>query len=263
MTLVKYVSKWFGPAMIMILSLGGNVVMADPLSDTRNILKEWVETEKAISQEQSSWAEEEQLLNDVLSSLGQEERILRETIDNAKQDTSRVDQERLELIAKREEYQGNSAIIQERLSLFERQAIQLVNRLPTILRDEMGPLINRLNLINSGQYSLSERAQNLINILSTIQDFDNSITVTREVREIPSGERIEVKLLFIGLSNAYYADEAGRTAGVGSPSNNADGTGWVWQEQAGLSGDILNAIDIYENRESPALVQLPLTLDQE
>lgn len=240
----------------------GTVSYADQYSDTRNIIKQWVDTEKEISREQASWAEERALLNDVLSSLNQEERILRETIENAKTDTSRVDVERLELISKRDQYQQNSRSFQENLSLYERQVGQIIPRLPTILKDEIGPLINKLYIIEAGGYSFTERAQNLINIISAIGTFDNSITVASEIRTLTTDEEIEVTVLFLGLSKAFYVDSSKRTAGFGHPIEAASDDGWRWQEQNDLADEILKAINIYENKQSPALVHLPLEIQQ-
>lgn len=238
-----------------------SVGFADQIDDTRNTLKEWVSVEKTISQEQKAWTEDKALLNDLLSSLSQEQRILRETIERAEQDTSRADQERLELISRREAYEQSSAAILERLSLYERQAIQLIPRLPNILKDEMGLMINKLYLTEGSNYSLSERAQNLISILTAVQDFDSSITVASEIRSLNSGEDVEVKVLFLGLSRAFYSDSAKRTAGIGRPAPGGSDDGWAWSEQNDLAGDIMKAIDIYENRDVPALVNLPLNID--
>lgn len=247
--------------LLFLISLGGfSFTYADQLNDTRNILKEWVAAEKTISQEQSEWDEEQALLGDILSSLNQEERILREIIDNAQADTSRADQERLELISQRDDYQKSSSLFQDRLSLYERQAIQLIPKLPIILQDEMGLLINKLNTVEVANYSLGERAQTLINILSAVQEFDSSITVAREIRTLASGEQVEVKVLFLGLSRGFYADSEGTTAGIGRQSDGVSEDGWNWVEQPDLASDILRAINIYENRESPALISLPLQI---
>ena len=256
-TLYKFlISIIFGSLSLAVITSAN----ADHLNDTRNILKEWVSIEKTTSQEQSEWGEEKALLGDILSSLNQEERILKETIKNAQADTSRTDQERLELISLRDEYQKSSGLFLDRLALYERQAIQLVPRLPIILQDEMGLLINKLNSATANNYSLSERAQTLISILSAVQKFDNSFTVANEIRTLSSGKEIEVKVLFLGLSRAFYVDSEGVVAGIGRQNNSRSDGGWNWVEQPELAGEVLKAINIYENRESPALISLPLQI---
>ena len=138
--------------------------------------------------------------------------------------------------------------------------MQLVPKLPVILQDEMGPLINKLYSAEVANYSRSERAQTLINILSAVQEFDSSITVAREIRTLTSGEQVEVKVLFLGLSRGFYVDSEGTTAGIGRQSGGVSEGGWNWVEQPNLASGILKAINIYENRESPALVSLPLQI---
>lgn len=247
--------------VIFTVSGAGAIVYADQIDDVRNSLKEWVSVEKTISLEQETWREEKQLLNDISASLDQEERILRETITNAEQDVSRVDEERLELISRRDSYERSSGLFQQRLVLYERQAEQLIPRLPKILQDEVAQLINRLSLAERGNYSLSERAQTLVNLLTAIQQFDGSITVANEIRTLSNGEELEVKVLFLGLSKAFYADSGKRTAGIGRPIDGGTDGGWQWIEQNDLADDIINAVEIYENNQSPSLVGLPLEIE--
>lgn len=263
-----YHLRFFKKYKLLILTatavfLATSFSFADQLTDVRNIIKEWVDTEKTISAEQQAWQENKSLLNDILTSLNTEEKILRETINNAKQDTTRADEERLELVSKRDEYRRNSDLLKENIGLYERQAILLVQQVPIILQDEMGPLINKLNKAGSSNYSLSERAQTLISILTAIQQFDNNITVANEIRRLNSGKDGEVKTLYIGLSRAFYVDNAKTTAGYGYPKENAPDGSWEWIEQTNLAGDILNAVNIYENRETPALISLPLQIKEQ
>lgn len=257
----RSISRSFKVLIVGFFAVSGVAVSgADQIDDIRNRLKEWVSVEKTISQEQETWREEKLLLSDVLASLNQEERILRETISNAEQDVSRADEERLELVSRRDAYERSSTLFQEKLILYERQAQQLISRLPIILQDEMSLLINRLILSEQSNYSLSERAQTLISLLTAIQQFDSSITVANEIRTLSSGEEVEVKVLFLGLSQAFYADIAKRTAGVGSPIDGGSDTGWQWVEQNNLADDVINAVEIYENNQSPSLVALPLEI---
>lgn len=246
--------------LLFISLLGPLGAHAAPVDDVRNILKEWVETEKTISQEQESWRQEKDLLENVLSSLNQEERVLNNTIATAQQATSRADDERLELISRREFYQRNSSRFADQLGLFERQAVQLIPQLPIILRDEMGLMINRLYQVDDASYSLGQRAQNLINILSAIQKFDSSITVSNEIRTLNTGDKIEVRVLYLGLSRAFYAAKDERMSGIGRPLEGGSEDGWQWIEQIDLADDINDAIDIYENVDTPGLIQLPLSL---
>lgn len=245
---------------LFITLVGLFEIQAAPVDDVRDTLKEWVKIEKTISQEQEDWKQEKNLLENVLSSLNQEERVLNNTIATAQQATNRADEERLELISRRDLYQRNSSRVTEQIQIFERQAIQLIPQLPLILRDELGIMVNRLYQAESGSYSISQRAQNLISILSAIQKFDSSISVSNEIRSLGNGDRIEVKVLYLGLSRAFYADENEKISGIGRPIEGGNEAGWQWIEHPDLSEDINNAINIYENNGSLRLIQLPLSL---
>lgn len=248
-------------AVLSILSCFWNAeVKADQIDDVRNILKEWVSVEKTISQELETWKQERKLLEGVITSLDQEERVLRNTIEVAEKASNRADNERIELFARRNTYQQNAERFGNQLVLYERQVVRLIPRLPIVLRDEIGLMTNKLYLAETGNYSLSERAQTLISLLSSIQEFDSSITVTNEIRTIGSDEEIEVKVLYIGLARAFYADQANRVAGMGRPVHGGSEAGWQWIEQVDLAKDINRAIDIYENSDAPSLIRLPFSV---
>lgn len=246
--------------LILISCIGLFESHADQVDDIRNTLKEWVSVEKTISEEQENWRQEKQLLESVLLSLNQEERVLNNSITEAEQLSTRADNERLELISRRDIFQSNTDQFREQLVLFERQAIQLIPRLPNILREELGLMINRLYLSETSSNSLSERAQNLITILTEIQKFDSSITVSNELRSLNTEEKIEVKVLYLGLSTAFYVDKNNRIAGIGHSAAGGSEEGWHWNEQNDLADEIKNAIHIFENNDAPALIQLPLNI---
>jgi len=229
---------------------------AELLDQTRSTIREWVETEQAISREKSQWREERASLTTLLSILRAEEQTLNEEIALAQDITSRADEERLVLVEQLASYQEVSELLETQIADYERQLTIVESYLPQVLRSELEPRLNRLKQELS-TYSLSERTQNVLNILAEIESFDSRIILASELITVDQGQSIEVRVLYLGLSKAFFVNESSTIAGYGSPSEN----GWQWQRDESLSGSIVRAIDVYETRLTPQLVSLPLGVD--
>jgi hypothetical protein len=65
-----------------------------------------------------------------------------------------------------------------------------------------------------------------------------------------------VQVLYLGLGQAYYADQGGTFAGAGV----AGTEGWDWTVNAELGPTIRKVIDIYENERSAEFVPVPVNI---
>jgi hypothetical protein len=79
--------------------------------------------------------------------------------------------------------------------------------------------------------------------------------VNYEVRTLADGKPSEVKVVYVGLAQAYYVSARGE-AGIGRPS--ADG--WKWEPSKAVADDVLVTLEILEGKHSPAFVPLPVKL---
>ncbi|MEZ5489519.1 MAG: DUF3450 family protein [Gammaproteobacteria bacterium] len=229
---------------------------AELLDETRTTIREWVETEQAISHEKSQWREERASLTTLLSILRAEEETLNEEIALAQDIASRADEERLVLVEQLSSYQEVSALLEVLISDYERQLKIIESYLPQVLRSELQPRLNRLQQERTS-HSLSERTQNVLNILAEIESFDSRITLASELISVEQDQSIEARILYLGLSKAFFVNESATISGYGSPFD----TGWQWRTDETLSGSIVRAIDVYETRLTPQLVTLPLKVD--
>ncbi|MBL4801621.1 MAG: DUF3450 family protein [Emcibacter sp.] len=240
--------------IFLVLILPISIAEARSPQDVRVVLQEWVETERLISKEDQIWQQNKAALGDVLTALGKEEQILKERINTTQHLTVTADKERSGLLKERGEYQEFSRLLAGKIGNYERQVIKLLVSLPPLLQQELAPFT--LKLRNNSDLSLSVRARTVVNIISQIEKFDNAITLSRDVRRLDAGKEVEVDVLYIGLAQAFYVDKNAEHAGWGDVTEE----GWDWQENNDLAGDIKDAIDIYESRKSPELVELPLKI---
>lgn len=252
---------------LQILLLGSILLsftpaQANTLDHLRDLVQKWVETERLISEEEQAWQENKAEMGDLLTALGKEEKILKEKIKATKNLTLSVDKERVDLLKERSEYRDVSQLLKTEIKNYERQIITLYRGLPDPLQQELSPQYQKLNAGQASENtspseSLSVRLRAVISMMTQIQKFDNSVTLVKDIRQTKQGTEVEVDILYLGLTQAYYVDKKMQQAGIGVPT----AEGWRWTEQLSLAQGIKEATDIYEGRNSPDLIQLPLTLN--
>lgn len=233
------------------------VYAQDLLGETRSVIQEWVKIEQLISLEKKQWREENASITDILTILSVEQRELSEQIALAQEVASRADEERSLLVEKLTSYQDTSELLATRISDYERQLSLIEPYLPQTLSEELAPRFARINSSFQGStLSLSERAQIVLSIMSEIESFDSTLTLTTEI--INNSQPVEVRVLYFGLSRAFYVTDNGLAGGYGIPAE----TGWRWQAANDLSATVSRAIDIYETRVSLQLISLPMQVER-
>ncbi len=108
-------------------------------------------------------------------------------------------------------------------------------------------------LVLRGEEREEEAACNVLGILNEVNKANGEITVTFEVRELAGGKPSEVRVLYVGLAQAYYVSASGE-AGIGRPSP----AGWVWEPSKAVANDVLTALEIVQGKHTPAFVPLPV-----
>ena len=140
----------------------------------------------------------------------------------------------------------------------ERQALALMARFPDPLKDRTSNVRLRIPVKKEDLRgrSAAERMQNVVAMLNEADRFNSAITLAIEVRKDAEGKDRQVQVLYLGLGQAYYADQGGTFAGTGV----AGAEGWDWTANAGLGPAIRKVIDIYENERSAEFVPVPVNI---
>ena len=147
-----------------------------------------------------------------------------------------------------------------RLFVLERRGLVRVivdgEPLPEPLQTTLDPLRQRIPADPaSTSVTLPERFQNVLGILDVINKSNNEITLSYEVRELAGGRPSQVRVLYVGLSQAYYVGSDGE-GGIGRPEDD----GWRWEPSSAVAGDVLTALEIVQGKHTPAFVPLPVKL---
>jgi hypothetical protein len=102
-----------------------------------------------------------------------------------------------------------------------------------------------------------QRMAIVVAILNEIDKFNNTVTVEKEMRDV-NGKPTEVKTMYLGLAQAFYAYKSGMFAGVGKP---AEGE-WKWEEKNDMAQQISQAIAVADaSLKPPVFSNLPLSVD--
>ena len=228
------------------------------LQDTRDVLDQWVETKQIISEERADWRLEHSILKDSQSLLNNELARLTQALADLEASATAADEDRTQLAAEKELLKAASSVVEANIGGLETKMKALVNSLPQPLVDKIKPLMRRLpDDPNNTKLSLGERVQNIVGILSQADKFNTTITLSNESREIADGKVVQVTTLYWGLAMAYFVDNSGNYAGIGTPNSD----GWEWQEMADAGPKIKQLLNIYEGSQEIKFVSVPARIN--
>lgn len=229
------------------------------LNQARSTFEEWVRVKILISEESERWKQEKATLKDMIEVAGAEREALEARIEELRDTIATGDQRRTELAEQIETARERAGLFRGTLAEQETALSGIVEFLPPPLKRDLRQLIRRLpEDPHDTQIALSQRMQTVVGIITQMERFQDTLSLESEIREIDSGETVEVKTLYLGLAQAVFADASGRYAGIGTPGRNE----WQWQVITdGTAVDrIRNSIAMHENQMEPAFVVLPIEL---
>ncbi len=256
--MISFIFTWHFSSMV--LSANDENKSAKLIENTRTSIEKWVETKKIISKEKRDLALAREMLNERIDLVEREIETLKGKITQAKESIAEADKKRLEMVDEYDKLNASSILLVDRVKLLEARAKSLLKRLPAPIRDRIKPLSRRLpENSDDTKLSMGERYQNVVGILNEINKFNQQLTITPEVRDLPTGGKAEVTVLYAGIGQAYYVGGKGTIAGIGTVSNDS----WIWVPKNEIAPQIDQAIKIMNNEQIAAFISLPLEINQE
>ena len=228
------------------------------LEDVRVSMQKWMETQQLISKERKDWQQGKEILAARLDVVKKEVTTLEEEIAKATAKATEAAGQRQALVTENETLTARDARLRETVIVMEREILRIVESLPEPVKQRLEPLHQRIPREGGDgavRVSTAERFQNVLGILNELNKANNEITVSYEVREMADGKPAEVKVVYVGLAQAYFVSARGE-AGIGRPSP----SGWTWEPRDAIAGDVARTIEILEGKQSPAFVPLPVSL---
>lgn len=245
-------------AAALALASPAALISAPDLDGTRATLEQWVQLRKLISEEKSKWAVEEETLNESIDLLKKEIEDLR-TLTTAKQDDATEAEKQRSLLTEQENaLKDASAAVRKVMADIESQTLALLPKFPDILQEKLDVITVRIpkDQKTAAKLSLSQRMQYVAGVLGEIEKFNNQLSISNTIDEI-NGQRVEVKVLYLGLAVGYYVDGTRSTAGTLRPGPE----GWVKEPNNALAENIAQAVALFEREDTAArFISLPITI---
>ncbi|MBL9155933.1 MAG: DUF3450 family protein [Verrucomicrobiales bacterium] len=226
---------------------------ATPASVLQEKTREWIETRRLIGAETAAWEGEKASLSDLNAIRAKETAQLDEFVKAATVRVEELGKKKSALAKEESDLKAWRANLETDLSRLESDLRPLLKRLPAPLREKIQESLVRLESPEPDQ-PLQNRARDVLLVLQACMEFQNALAVDTEAREI-DGERREVEVLYLGLTQAWYVDASGQHSGHGVPGE----TGWIWTQDKSIASQVRSAIEIQTRRATPAFVELPLT----
>jgi len=227
---------------------------ADPES-SRELIRQWVQTERIISEEKSAWQVEKQQMQELLGIYQQELKLLDEELNQAGTSAELIDENKEKLEASLRQYRDARQLLRATITRLLPRMRKLVTRFPQPLQEELTTEINVLD----GSNALDEPRdvlKSIIAVLNTASRFNRTVTLVEETRAVSDEKKITVKVLYLGLCRAYFTSGSGETAGVGSPTSD----GWTWAQRPEIADEVLRIMAVHQKSSQPQIISLPVQL---
>ena len=209
------------------------------LAAIRTGLEKWVETKKLISEETQKSKEHLALLTDRISLMKDRVVSVRKDIDETQKNIDAANVKSESLNTENDKLKRSLALLEKHVRPLEVKTVELLNNSPTPIQQKVQSLSQQIpENPEQTQLSLSVRYQNLIGVLNALNNFNNEITLTTEVRDLDGGESAEVKVMYVGLGQAYFCNKDGTIGGIGYPTR----SGWEWTRRDEIASNIALSI---------------------
>ncbi len=226
------------------------------LEETRLKMDKWIETQQIISKESKDWQQGKNILDGRLELVKKEMAVIEEKNKLAETSLAETGKKRGELIAENDQLKATGAQLAGTITGIETDIRQIYRQLPEPIQTKLQPLHQRIPADPAKTtVSTAERFQTVLGILNELNKANNDISISYEVHNLASGKPAEVKVIYVGLAQAYYVSARGE-AGIGRPADD----GWKWEPSRTSAREILVAQEILQGKQTPAFVPLPVKI---
>ncbi len=220
-------------------------------------LGKWVEAKNLISKEKQDARQQEQMLKARIDLLDLRLKDITERSDETKQSTAEADEKKNELDAENVTFEETASLLKSHILGMETRTLALLKAAPLPIQTKLEALSNQIPKDSENtEMSLSLRYQNVIGILNALNNFNNEVTISTEVRQLSGGESLEVRVLYFGLSQAYYCNKDASIGGRGIPGTEA----WEWERQDEIAPTVAAMIAQHLNEKSADYEPVPVTI---
>lgn len=244
--------------MMALALLATGLCAQEGIEQAKGLLEKWYETQRTISKEENDWRVGKELMQERIDLTKRESDTLREKIVKTEQEIVESDKKGSELKTQNETLKKGLQPLSHDIKMLEMRVLSLVTRTPEPIRQRVAPLTQRIPAsAAASKIGVSERYQNVIGVLNELNKVAREISLASEVRTLSEGRQVEVTVIYLGLSQAYYVNEKSRVAGVGLLDK---GGVWRWQEHNEYVDAVVQILGIYKGEKPAAYVPLAVKI---
>lgn len=226
------------------------------IENTRTLLGKWFETQQAMARERREWLQAREVLQARIDVLKREVADYDDKMGKARQKLDDAEKARAGIFATNDALKAAATNLAVSVGQLEGRVRELHARMPEPFLPRAAQLFERMPKDPAAtRVSVAERFQNVLGILNEMNKFNTEIPLAYEVRNLSDGKPAEVKAFYLGLAQAWFVS-AGGEAGVGAPGEQ----GWQWQPASADAEKIRQAIDVLQNKGTPAFIPLSMSL---
>lgn len=231
---------------------------AETIKQSRETLAQWIETQRIISQEESSWKTSKLTLEGRVALVQQELDGYTGRIARSNKDVTAEDTRKATLQRELDSAKAAPVALTEAAGQLEAKVRALKGVLPDPVFKKVEALYQRIpDDPKTTKVSLAERFQNILGILNEADKANNDMIVLSEVREVAGAKPTEVETVYVGLAQAYFVNSDRDFAGVGRPVNGK----WEWKRMDEIAGEVAEVLAVMSTKSKPKFVHLPARID--
>ena len=228
----------------------GDTQKVSPSFVLQEKVRQWVEAQKLRSKERADWSEQKQNMAALNGIRLKEIEQIDALIASAGKRLSDATKKREELLVEQESLRNKRAIILKRVERIETTLRPQLQIFPEPLMNKINDEVKRIRQLEPSG-SLQDRLRDLVAVMSAASEFGQSLTIHSQIRT-DGEDQIEVEVLYLGFSGAWYVGRSGKVAGYGQ----AHKSGWIWTEDNSVAGPLKEAIEMYRKERAPDYVQI-------
>ncbi len=227
---------------------------------TRAAMEEYVDLRGVIGREKAKLVEDKEFLADQIEILTEQVKMERAAVAALKGEIDDTSARTAELEAEEAALKAATESLEALVADHEARARALAKVMPAPLQENevFSALVAGLPADPADtKLSLSSRYVNVTGILDAADKFNADVHVSNENRELGNGESVNVDVLYLGVSTAFFVNQDGTIGGTGRPGED----GYVWRQDDVAAPAIKAAIAMKEGDTAAAFVQLPVKVD--
>jgi hypothetical protein len=239
-------------SLIFVIEIHSQEVVVGQSDVAKELIRQWIHTEKQLSDEQETWKQEKAHISELLELYEKELKLLNEELATV-QSVELADEKKQKLEKQIQQDDEKRKQLRTFLLRQKPRIIALIKKFPQPLQDQISETVDVLN-----SPEIDSSARDLLMPMLSVVEAGNSFNagVFRTSQKVVIGaDEWQAEVMYLGLGRAYFW--VGQKAGVGSPSAN----GWQWKRDDAQLKEIKKAMSVFDKTTQPELIKLPLKVN--